>query len=260
MTMKNNEYTNMTMAELEVAINELVTAWNESDNESDRIGIQLRLTDASNNFNKMSLLNTYAVCLDAESPVIELIQTRTFRTLKGSVEVEEVTDPTTGRPKNVRTMLKVEGAKKMYLVDFLNWCDKQNKKVTADEHWSAKVADARRAIIAEWEKFFNKDTDTILSKKKAKEVLQNMFDAIVFIPTEKDATKNAVIANGDAAKIVIAVSNEMKDTVDDKGNVNFEVTVLGKKKWNNLVTDIMYMAINKKSYTIVYGEPEKTGK
>ena len=254
----NNEYKNMTMAELEAAIDEMITAWNECDNESDKVSIQLELMQATAEFDKMSLLHTYAVCLDAETPVVEFIQTRTSRTLKANIENVEDIDPATNKTRHVRTMQKVEGAKKMYLIDFLTWADKKNKSVTADKNWSVKVSQARTAIIDEWKRFFSKDSDTILSKNKAKTILQEMFDAIVFIPTEKG--ENAVIANGDAAKVIIAVANELKESKNEDGSINFEVQVLGKKKWNNLVTDIMYMAIKNKSYTIVYGDPEKAAK
>ena len=78
-----------------------------------------------------------------------------------------------------------------------------------------------------------------------KKALQDMVDALVFIPTESG--RNAVLVKSDIAKAVFAFANSRKDGL--QGNV------LPGSTWKKLQMDVLHAVVEGKEYTITYGDP-----
>ena len=96
-----------------------------------------------------------------------------------------------------------------------------------------------------------------MSKNKVKGALQSAFDALVFVKSETG--KNAVIADGKQAGYVVAAAADAKAGLNDAGSVAFTLEFLKGKKWQDLLMHVLHMAVEGKTYDIVYGDPEENG-
>jgi hypothetical protein len=67
---------------------------------------------------------------------------------------------------------------------------------------------------------------------------------------------NAVIANGDIANYIIALAAQGKTTRKD-GKVDFKVEFMSNNNWKSKAFDILHMAVEGKTFEVVYGDPEE---
>jgi hypothetical protein len=71
-----------------------------------------------------------------------------------------------------------------------------------------------------------------------------------------NSVRNAIIANGDVAKWVLGYANSRKDSKAE-GKITITGYVLPKATWNTLCLDALHMAVEKKTFEIIYGDPEE---
>ena len=248
--MKKTE--NRTMATVLEELNNSVDKYNEATNAAERVNLAVEHKNLVQEYNELSLLNSYAEFMKEDKPLVALAKAYYYKTVNVKDAVHnEVVD---GVQRSSVTRSVKESDKKLDIIKFIDWTEERNKSVAAAKDWKIKIAAARNSIENEWKKFFasNKDSHS-MSIGKAKKALQAMFDALVFIPSETG--KNAVIANGNIAKWVLGFANNRKDAKVD-GEIVITGNVLPRATWNALQLDILHAAVAEKTLDIVYGEPE----
>lgn len=243
---------NRTMSTVLDELNVLVDRYNEATIE-ERAELDIAHKKLVEEYNTLSLLNAYATCMRDENPLVELAKMYSYETV--SVKDKVHNETIDGVMTSSVTRSVNEGNKNFDIVKFIEWTAERNKCVAAQKDWSAKIRAARNSIEAEWKKFFSgKGETSTLSVGKAKKMLQEMFDSLVFIAGESG--KNAFIANGKIARYVIGFANTRKSSKSD-GKVDITGNVLSRATWNQLFLDIMHMAATGKTYEVIYGEPEE---
>lgn len=248
-----NTMKSRTLEVIAAELNASVDKYNATSNAEERVALAIVHLNLVREYNEISLLNAYATFMAAENPLIALAEKYYYGVI--SVKDAAHTEIVDGTPKSSVTRSVKYGSKKLDVVKFIEWTEECNKSVAAATNWKTMVLAARNSIADEWKKFFAAKKDThAMSIGKTKKALQAMFDALVFVPSETG--KNAIIANGDIAKWVLAFANERKDTNAD-GNVNITGYVLKKTSWNTLLLDMLHKAVTGKDFEIVYGEPEE---
>ena len=248
--MKKTE--NRTMATVLEELNNSVDKYNEATNAAERVNLAVEHKTLVQEYNELSLLNSYAEFMKEDKPLVALAKAYYYKTVNVKDAVHnEVVD---GVQRSSVTRSVKESDKKLDIIKFIDWTEERNKSVAAAKDWKIKIAAARNSIENEWKKFFasNKDSHS-MSIGKAKKALQAMFDALVFIPSETG--KNAVIANGNIAKWVLGFANNRKDAKVD-GEIVITGNVLPRATWNALQLDILHAAVAEKTFDIIYGEPE----
>ena len=241
-----------TMANVLAELNASVDAYNAAT-DAERAELTLTHKKLVQEFNELSLLSAYAGFMREDNPLVALAKTYYYDTVsvKDAVHNEVIDGVMTS---NVTRSVK-DGKKKFDVVKFIEWTEEHNRSVAAARDWKAKVLVARNSIETEWKKFFSGKGETAkLSVGKTKKVLQEMFDALVFIAGETG--KNAFIADGKIARFMIGFANSRKDSAVD-GNVTITGNVLPRSTWQALLLDIMHMAATGKTYEVIYGEPEE---
>ena len=204
-------------------------------------------------YNEASLLNAYADCMNANVPVVALAKMYYYKTIAVKDAVHNEIDPVTRVKKSSITRSVNEGCRKLDIAKFIKWTEECNKCVAASKDWRTKIFAVRNSIETEWKRFFASKADKKdISIGKVKRAMQEAFDALVFIPCENSTDKNAVIATGDVAKFVIAFANSRKDSKVD-GVIKITGEILPLKMWTTLLLDVLHMAVEKKSYDLVYG-------
>lgn len=204
-------------------------------------------------YNEQSLLDTYADCMSAEVPLVQLAKTYYYATVSVKDAVHNEVDPITRAKKSSITRSVTEGCKKLDIAKFIEWTEECNKSVAAQKDWRVKVSAVRNSIETEWKRFFASKADKKdISIGKVKKDMQAAFDVLVFIPCENNADKNAVIADGKVAKYLIAFANSRKDSKVD-GVVKITGEILPRKSWNTLLLDALHMVVEKKDYEVIYG-------
>lgn len=254
--MKNTENRTMT-----VVLNELNTAvdkYNDCSDNIERANLAAKHKELVQEYNELSLLNAYAGFMTAENPVIALAKAYYYPTV--SVKDTAHNEVINGVKTSTVTRSVNEGEKKLDVVKFVEWTAERNKCVAATKDWKIKLAATRSSIEKEWKSFFASKADSkAISVGKVKRATQEAFDALVFIPCENDKTKNAVIANGDVAKMLIAFANKLQDSRTD-GVVNIKGTILSVQTWNALLLTALHLAVEGKTYELAYGTEEEAAK
>lgn len=244
-----------TMSVVREELNNAVDRYNLSENAVERVQLSVEHKKLVEEYNTLSLLSAYAECRSAEKPIVALAQAYYYDTVsvKDSVHNEVVDGVQTS---SVTRSVK-DSNKRMDVVKFIEWTEEHNQSAAAARDWRTKMEAARSVVENEWKKFFAAGGDShAVSIGKTKKALQALFDAMVFIPCENNADKNAIIANGDIAKWVIGFANTRKDSKAD-GNVTITGSVLPKSTWATLQMDILHKAVTGKTYEIFYGDPEE---
>lgn len=255
--MKKTNTENRTMTIVLDELNKSVDKYNESKDTAEKVQLGVQHKALVQEYNELSLLSAYAECMKEEKPLVALAKKYYYDTVSVKDAVHNEVDPETKAVKSAVTRSVNDGCKKLDVTKFIEWTEERNKSVAAEKDWKVKIGAARNSIEAEWKKFFasNKDSHS-MSIGKAKKALQAMFDALVFIPCENDKTKNAIIANGDVAKWVLGYANSRKDSKAE-GKITITGYVLPKATWNTLCLDALHMAVEKKTFEIIYGDPEE---
>lgn len=246
---------NRTMSIVLKELNASVDKYNLATDAMERVQLAVEHKNLAAEYNELSLLSAYADFMKAESPLVALAEAYYYATVSVKDNVHnEVVD---GVQKSTVTRSVNEGCKKLDVTKFIEWTAERNKSVAADKAWKTKMGAARNSIENEWKKFFAAKGDQhAMSIGKTKKALQAMFDALVFIPCENNADKNAIIADGNIAKWVLGFANSRKDTKAD-GAIAITGSVLPRATWNTLCLDILHKAVTGKSFEIIYGEPEE---
>lgn len=252
-----NRTENRTLAVILDELNASVDKYNESTDTAERVQLQVEHKKLVEEYNQASYLDAYATFMDDKTPLVALAKAYYYDTVSVKDTPHNEKDKKTGAIKSTITRSVKDGCKKFDVAKFIEWTEERNKSVAAEKDWKVKIGAARNSIEAEWKKFFasNKDSHS-MSIGKAKKALQAMFDALVFIPCENDKTKNAIIANGDVAKWVLGYANSRKDSKAE-GKITVTGYVLPKATWNTLCLDALHMAVEGKTFEIIYGDPEK---
>lgn len=249
-----NTAENRTMSIVLKELNASVDKYNEATDAIERVQLGVEHKNLVAEYNELSLLSAYAGFMKAEKPLVALAEAYYYETVSVKDNVHNEVDEN-GTQKSTVTRSVNEGCKKLDVTKFIEWTAERNKSVAAEKDWKAKMGAARNSIETEWKKFFATKGDShAMSIGKAKKALQEMFDALVFIPSETG--KNAIIANGDIAKWVLGFANSRKDSKTD-GVIAITGSVLPRATWNTLCLDILHKAVTNKSYEIIFGEPEE---
>jgi hypothetical protein len=249
---------NRTMA---VVLEELNTSVDKYNNESDaieRANLASKHKELVQEFNELSLLNAYAEFMKDEHPVIALAKAYYYDTV--SVKDNVHNEVVNGVKTSTVTRSVNDGNKKLDVAKFIEWTCERNKCVAADKGWKAEIGAARSSIEKEWKRFFASKSDKKdISIGSVKKATQKAFDALVFIPCENNKDKNAVIANGDVAKMLIAFANKLQDSKND-GKIDIKGTILPVQTWNALLLTALHLVVENKKYEVVYGTEEEAAK
>lgn len=246
-----NSVKNRTMSIVLEELNNSVDKYNESSDAIERVQLATEHKKLIAEYNELSLLSAYAGFMKAEVPVMALAKAYYYNTVKTHDTVHnEVVD---GVQTSSVTRSVKEDIKKLDVTKFIEWTEERNKSVAAIKGWKAEVGAARRSIENEWKKFFaSKSDEKKLSIGSVKKATQKAFDAIVFVPCENDKDKNAIIANSDIAKVLIAFANKLQDKFIE-GKLKLEGTILHPQTWSMLLLTALHMAVENKNITLAYG-------
>lgn len=254
--MKKTE--NRTMTVVLNELNNSVDKYNLSTDAMERAQLAAKHKELTQEYNELSLLNAYAGFMADATPVVALAKAFYYNTV--SVKDTAHNEVVDGVKKSTVTRSVNEGTKKLDVAKFIEWTAERNKCVAADKSWKAAVGSARVSIENEWKKFFaSKADEKKISIGSVKKATQKAFDALVFIPCENNKSKNAIIANGDVAKMLIAYANKLQDSFVD-GKINIKGTILPPQTWNALLLIALHLVVENKTYEIAYGTEEEAKK
>ena len=256
---KTNAYENLTMDEIRNLLDEKVDAWNDAVELDEKISLEVDMADLTQKYNELSMLNVYATCLADAQPVVAFVKTYYYHVL--SVKKTVCSDIGNDGKKKSYVVCSIKETdnngeklvKELDLVKFIEWTATRNKLVAAEKDWKSKMNTARKVINSECEKQVNSKDGYKISKTKIKKALQDMFNSLVFIKSEKG--NNAVIANGKTAGLIVHLAADLK-TENVKGSPEHTFEFLRDKKWHRLVMQFLNMAVTGKDFSVVYGEPE----
>lgn len=248
----------MTMAEMLAELNTSVNTYNASNDAAERVELSAVHADLVKAYNEASILSAYATCMKDKMPVVALSKMLYCAKVNTKDTPHKVTDET-GKTTVKITRSVNEGVQKLNVVKFLDWAAERNQCLAASKNWKANMYAARDTINGEWKKWLDSTDGTKMSKNAIKKKLQAMFDAIAFIPCDNAPEKNAIVADNNAAGWIVALAATGK-TTNDNGKITMTLEFLKGNKLHDLVTDILHMAIEKKSFETVYGDPEEEAK
>lgn len=249
---------NRTMSVVLAELNDSVDKYNDSADAVERAQLAAKHKELAQEYNELSLLNAYAGFMAEESPVVALAKAFYYDTVSVKDTVHnEVVD---GVKKSTVTRSVNENKKKLDVTKFVEWTCERNKSVAADKSWKSEIGAARVSIENEWKKFFaSKADEKKISIGSVKRATQKAFDALVFIPCENNKDKNAIIANGDVAKMLIAFANKLQDSFVD-GKIDIKGTILSSQTWSQLLLTALHLVVEDKKYEIAYGTEEEDKK
>lgn len=251
---------NRTMSVVLGELNESVDKYNETADATEKVQLVIEHKKLVAEYNELSLLHAYATFMSAEVPVVALAKAFYYDTVNTKDTAHNEVDPITKAMKSTTTRSVVDGKKKLDVAKFIEWTAERNKCVAADKMWRVEVEKARKSVENEWKRFFNSKADKKeISIGAVKRATQKAFDAIVFVPCENNKDKNAIIANGDVAKMLIAFANKLQDSFVD-GEVDLEGKILPRQTWNTLLLAALHLAAKGKTYKISYGIEEEEAK
>lgn len=249
---------NRTMSVVLEELNASVDKYNLETDKIEQAQLAAKHKELAQEYNELSLLNAYAGFMADATPVVALAKAFYYDTvsIKDAVH-NEVID---GVKKSTVTRSVNDGKKRLDVTKFVEWTCERNKCVAADKSWKAEIGAARVSIENEWKRFFASKADKKdISIGSVKRATQKAFDALVFIPCENDKSKNAIIANGDVAKMLIAFANKLQDSFVD-GKIDIKGTILPPQTWNQLLLTALHLAVENKKYEISYGTEDEADK
>lgn len=250
---ENTVMESMTMEQAKTALENVVAQYNNTVDAAERTKLELDAKELSAKYNTLSLLTSYATVMKDAQPLVALAKAYNYPTISFKTNVADAL--VDGKAKKVKVASAETSVKTHNMYDFMEWAAKHNKKVAANGNWKSKAEEARRVINDEWKKYMDTEDGYKMSKTAIKNAVQGMFDALVFIPGESG--KNAVIAKSAIANYLIALAARNKVEIED-GKINFKVEFLGSGNWRAKAFDVLHMAIEGKTFSVVYGDPEET--
>lgn len=232
-------------------LNKKVDAYNELEVTDPK---RVELTDDTKKlveeYNEVSLLTTYAKCLEAELPLKALVETFSYNTVNTKdAPHKEVQN---GVKRTVYTRSVTEKPRMLDITKFLDWAAESNKQIAHSKDWKSKMLDAKLAIKTEWKKYLkSKGDSTSVSNRKMREAIQNMFNALLFIPKENG--NNALVAYGDIVKFAFAFANKLDPRVDEDAP---DGSILPDSNWRVIQMKIMKSAVAGKELIINHNDDE----
>lgn len=209
-------------------------------------------------YNKCSLVNTYAELMKAELPLVELAKMYKYpqKTLKKKTHEDTNAD---GEITSTLVLVLEDKEANLDVMAFIDWTAERGNCVAHAHNYKTKAKDARTTVANQWTKFFKSqaNSEIKISVGETKRALQAMFDALVFIPCENDKDKNAIIANGKIAKWVIAQANSRKDVRLESGEIKVKGEILTPRTWATLMLDALHFAVTGKDYEVIFKEEDE---
>lgn len=254
MTKNNNntEVKAMTLESIREEIDAKCDGFRNAKNVVEAATIKAEAKKLCDEWNKLSLLATYAKCMAEAKPVKALAEKYYYDTISIKEEVAEI--PTDSGVESINVITVKTGDKRLDVIEFVEWSVKTGKCAAESKQYYKAVDEAKNTIANEWIKFFaSKAKEGKMSKSKVKDALQKAFDALVFIPCENNKELNAVIADGDCANQVIGFANTRKDKKVD-GVVTITGSILPEKQWRILLMDILHNKFTGKKFIIEYDD------
>lgn len=209
-------------------------------------------------YNQLSLLLVYGKCVEAKLPLKMFAETFEYGVVSTSDKLTDIPMPD-GSKKSAFFRSVKDGTRMLELEKFIHWAEEHNYKVTQSKDWLVKMLTAKQTI-RDAHKRFNASSAKApsISVRKLKSVLQDMFDALLFIPTEKG--ENAVIATGEIARFVYDFANKLNTSVgkDQNGKDKGETDgwILPDSIWKVLQMRMLRRAVQGKNPTIKDGDDE----
>ena len=247
--MAKNEARTMGVILDELNIN--VNTYNELDAiDPKRVELADEAKKLVNEYNELSLLTTYAKCMEAELPLKALVETFSYNTV--GVKYAPHPKVVDGVKRTIYSGSITEKPSMLDITKFLTWAAEGNKQVAHEKDWKVKMRAAKVAIKTEWKKYLeSKGESTSISNRKMKEAMQNMFDALLFIPTENN--NNAVIASNKIARFAFATANKLNPKIDADAS---DIDILPESNWKVIQMKIMRTAVIGKELVINYNNDE----
>lgn len=253
--MKNTtNFEGMTLAETKTKLIDLVNRYNKSEDGTERAGIRIECDKFAEQYNTLSMLSLYAQAMADEIPLIYLIKAHHYGIC--SVKFEQSVSLSDDK-KIVVSMsgnVSFDSKRKADMFDFIDWAEKSNKKVTTKGDWKLLTAIEREKINDEFRKGMNSDTEYKISKRVAHDVLQNCFDALIFVPSATG--KNAIFPNKDCKNLIVSCAAEYKEKIKDNNSVDCSLSFFARKRWQNTIQNCLYLVLSEKTITYSYGDPE----
>ena len=232
-------------------LNKNVDAYNELEIiDPKRVELAGEAKKLAEEYNEISLLTTYAKCMEAALPLKALVETFSYNTV--STKDAPHNEVQNGVKRTVYTRSVTEKPRMLDIAKFLDWAAESNKQIANSKDWKVKMLDAKVAIKNEWKKYLKSKGDThSVSNRKLKSALQDMFNALLFIPKENG--NNALVANGDIAKFAFAFANKLDPKIADDAT---DGSILPESNWKVIQMKIMRTAVAGKELLINYNDDE----
>lgn len=215
---------------------------------------RVELTDdakkLADEYNEVSLLTTYANCMEAEMPLKALVETFSYNVV--STKDTPHKEVQNGVKRTVYTRSVTEKPRMLDITKFLDWAAESNKQIANSKDWKSKMLAAKVAIKTEWKKCLAaKGESHSYSIRKMKAALKDMFDALLFIPTESG--NNALVANSTIANFAFAFANKLDPKVDADAP---DGSILPESNWKVIQMKIMRTAVTGKELIINHNDDE----
>lgn len=208
--------------------------------------IEVALKNLENEYNELSLLNSWGEFVAAENPMVAFAKAYSYPVISHKTVPHRET-VNGAKVVTYTTVLDTTKTRLLSVAEFVEWNEERGAQLTHETNWRGALNDARESVIAQWQAFFKAKGDTRqVSIGKMKKALQAMVDALVFIPGESG--KNAVVVKSDIAKAVFAFSNSRKD--------GLQGSIMPSGTWKKLQMDVLHAAVEGKEFTITYGDPD----
>lgn len=249
------EIEKMNMNEVKRAIDTNVEAFNNSKDFAERTELKLEAKKLETHQNLLAKLDVYANALKAEMPLAHIVKLHHYEVVKMTYKM---VDDTENGKAIIRETASIDDANKnVDMFDFIEWAEGRSKKVTAESAWKAIIKGQRSELIKVFKKAAESSKTFTVSKTTANNVLQAVFDALVFIPGASG--KNSVFPSNDAKNIIIACAADYRERINDTNGVDVSLHFLSDKKWKSLVQSALYLVLSKKNLVYLYAD-EPTAK
>lgn len=240
---------------LSVILNEINEKVNEYNglNEADpkRAELTVFTKKLVEEYNELSLLTVFGKCMATALPLKAFVETFAYNVVSVADKPHKELQPD-GSKKDVYTRSVTEKDRMLDLAKFIDWAAESNKQVAHSKDWRKLMLTAKQAVKTEWKKYLASKGDShSVSTRKMKAALQDMFDALIFIATEKGS--NSVVASGAIAKFVFAGANKLNPSVDAEAS---DLDILPESNWKVLVMKSLRTAVTGKEIIINYNEGE----
>ena len=233
-------------------LNNTVKAHNELDlGNVTRTTLLKNANDLVKEYNELSMLTLYAECADAALPVKAFVEAGVYKTKKLKRNEEKVPDKD-GVLHLVISYTVEDSTGDLDLTKFLEWAAAMGKKDTNTTDWRIKMAAVKDAIKKSYRQTLNSNAESnTISVKALKTLIQDMFDALIFIPTEKG--ENSVVATNSIAKIFREFATQTNTKLADSENIG---SILTGKVWNTLVMKNLKSAVTGKKLIVTFDVDE----